>query len=441
MENSFPQELWRKILSRFSFKEQVQFSSVSLLWYDICQSFCLMQTKLVIFNKETTISSMSCNFEEEYHTTHAIQEQDAIRISSTTIPILSFFEKYCPNITVVSLNKYLGKRESLRFNQLLGKYSPQLQCIILPSQALPPKMKPKLIHVKAESLTNNSFQVLVKKSKFLTSLILEGLYTSEIIDELHRLPKGLKRFKISCQGQALPEGFLKSPAMNTLESITLVNVWKLPVTHRLLPRRLKSIYLELTSEADETQSRCIIRNLSYLKQLEELTLSTRVTMFTLDSDWQHLCQSLSVKLRVIIIKGNLIPGKLIPDLVSRCPLLQQLDVGVFVKREEGNLLSLKELTKLEKLHVTLSRRNTTDPVDDYPSPLMTWKSILSYLKESKSRDTLQDLNIVQGKYPIEKEEIVDDIQQAVEEEFQLMKDQHHLTKANASVNGHSVCLK
>ena len=441
MEDSLPQELWRKILSRFSFKEQVQFSSVSLLWYDICRSFCLMQTKLVISKKGTTIPSMSCSFEEEYHTNHAIQERDVIRISSTTIPVLSFFEKYCPNITVVSVNEYLGKRESHRFNQLLGKYSSQLTCINIPRGALPPKKKPNLIHVKAHSITQNSFGILVRNSKCLTYFILEAFYTRDIIKDLHRLPKGLKRFKMNFQGHALPEGFLKSPAMSTIESITLLNVLKLPVTLRLFSPRLKSLHLELTSGGDEFLSRCIYRYLSYLTQLEELTLSTRVTMFSLDSDdWQHLCQSLSIKLRVIIIKGNLIPGKFIPDLVSRCPLLQQLNVGVYAKIEEEHFFALKKLTKLEKLNITLCRPNN-DPVNDYPSPLVTWKGILSFLKETKSRDTLRDLSIVRYWYPIEKEEIVDDIKEAVKKEFELMKNQYHLTTAFVAVHGYRVCLK
>ena len=443
MENSFPQELWRKILSRLSFREQVQFSSVSLLWYDICQLFCVMQTKLVILRKGTTISSMSCNFEDEYHATQPIQERDVIRMNfSTTIPVLRFFKKYCPNINVVSSDLSLTPKELVQLNHLLGKYSSQLKCINIPHEALGSKKKPNLIHVRAHSLTKNSFQVLATKSKFLTSLILERLNTEEILLELRRLPKGLKQIKMNFQGKALPEGFLKSPAMKTIESITLLNVLELPVTHRLLPPRLKSLHLQLTSTANEMQSQCIIRFLSYLTQLEELTLNTGSTMFPLDSDdWKHLCQSLSVKLRVIVIKGNLIPGKLIPDLVSRCPLLQQLDVEVYVKVEEEDLLSLKELTKLEKLHVTVSRPNTTDPVGDYPSHLVTWKRILSFLKETKSRDTLRDFNIFQYYYPIENEEIVDDIKQAVQEEFELMKDQHHLTKAYAEVHGGSVYLK
>lgn len=449
MEYSFPQELWKPFLSRLSFREQVQWSSMSLLHYDICQSLFLAQAKLVIFNKGTTISSMSCNFKEEYHTTHAIQERDVIRISyrpdvimityRTVISVLSFFEKNCPNITVVSSDIYFTQKQ---FSHLLDKYSSQLKCINLPYLALESKKKPNLIHVRAESLTKNSFQVLVRNSRFLTSFILEGLYTRDIFDELHRLPKGLKKIKMHCEGHALPEGFLKSPAMNTIESIILLHVLELPVNVILLSTRLKSLYLELTSKANEMQSRCIIRYLSYLTQLEELALITYVIMFPLDFDnWQLLCQSLSIKLRVIIIKGSLIPGKFIPDLVSRCPLLQQLNIDVYVKIEEEDLLSLKELTKLEKLHMTLSRPNRTDPMDDYPSPLVTWMRILSFLKETKSRDTLRDFSIVQDRYPIEKEEIVDDIQQAVEEEFQLMKDQHHLTKASASVNDYSVCLK
>ena len=437
MEDSFPKELWRPILSRLSFREQVQLSSVSLLWYNICQLFCQLQTKLVIFNMRTSISSISCNF-EEYHATHAIQKRDVIRISRTSIPVLNFFEKYCPNITVVSSNVNLGKKESLLFNRLLGKYSSQLKCINLPYQVLGSNNKPNLIHLKAHSLTQDSFEVLVTNSKFLTSFILEGSDTLNIFSELHRLPKGLKKIKINCEGHALPEGFLRSPAMNTIEHMTLLDVFQLPVNRNLISPQLKSLQLELTSEANEMQSQCIIRYLSYLPQLEELTLITRKIMFPLDSDnWKHLWQTLDMKLRVIVIKGNLIPGKLIPDLVSRCPLLQQLDVEVYVKVEEEDLLSLKELTKLEKLHVTLSRPNRADPVDDYPSPLVTWKRILRFLKESKSRDTLQIFSFVQDEYPIQKQMVMD-VKKAVEKELQLLKDQHHLKTAYAAVNGYSV---
>ena len=436
MEDSIPEELWRPILSRLSFREQVQLSSVSLLWYEICQLFCRLQTKLVIFTMRTSISSISCNFGEEYHATHAIQERDVIRITyRTLVPVLNFFEKYCPNITVISSDFYMQYDQ---FNQLLSKYSSQLKCINLPYQVLGLNKKPNLIHVQVNSLTKDSFKVLVTNSKFLTSLTLEGSETLNIFSELHRLPKGLKKIKMNCEGQALPEGFLKSSAMKTIESITLLDVLELPVNLNLISPRLKSLHLELTSEANEMQSQCIIRYLSYLTQLEELTLITREVMFPPESDnWKYLWQILDIKLRVIVIKGNLIPGKLIPDLVSRCPLLQQLDVEVYVKVEEEDLLSLKELTKLEKLHVTLSRPNRADPVDDYPSPLVTWKRILRFLKESKSRDTLQIFSFVQDEYPIQKQMVMD-VKKAVEKELQLLKDQHHLKTAYAAVNGYSV---
>ena len=436
MENSLPKELWRPILSRLSLREQVQLSSVSLLCYGICQLFFRLQTKLGILTRGTSISSISCNFVEEYHTTHAIQERDIIRIlNGPIVPVLNFFDKYCPNITVVSSDFYMQYDQ---FNQLLSKYSSQLKCINLPYQVLGSQKKPNLIHVKVNSLTKDSFQVLVTNSKFLTSLTLEGSESLNIFPELHRLPKGLKKIKMNCEGQALPEGFLKSPAMSTIENLTLLNVLELPVNLSLFSPRLKSLHLELTSTANEMQSECIIRYLSYLTQLEELTLITRVIMFPPDSaNWKHLWQILDMKLRVIVIKGNLIPGKLIPDLVSRCPLIEQLEIGVHLKIEEEDFFSLKELTKLEKLHVTLSRPNTTDPVDEYPSPLVTWNRILNFLKETKSRDTLRDFSFVQEKYPIQKQMVMD-IKKTVAKEFEVMKDQHHLTTAYAAVNGYSV---